>query len=288
MSWMNFLVQYYIKKHISKNLTANDVFKRRLLRLLRKLPGFVTSQSEDETIYTVNHENSRTINLHIRGQSSSDIQVMDQIFGSREYLPLVEEIRKRSQEKNIRLIIDAGANVGYTTVYLKTYFPNACIVAVEPDDLNGSQAKKNFEINNLSDIRLIKGGIWSKDAWLELKKDINNGKEWAFYVVESSQPTNLRGFSIATVLKESGYEEIDILKIDIEGSEKELFTDEKTMDIVLSKTKFLSIEIHDDTGSRPRIYESLKRNGFEWFDNGELTIATNMRKVVGHRNEKQD
>jgi FkbM family methyltransferase len=284
MSGLNFLVKYYLRKHIYKNLTANDIFKRRLIRLQRKLPGMATKQSEDEVVYTIKDENGRRLYLHIRAEQSSDIQVMDQVFASREYLPLVEEIKKRSQEKDIRFIIDAGANVGYTSIYLKTYFPGAYIVAVEPDGHNGLQAKKNFEINNLRDIQLLKGGIWHKDAWLELKKDRNNGKEWAFHVVESVEPTDLRGFSIDTVLTESGYKEIDILKIDIEGSEKELFADEKKMDIVLAKTKFLSIEIHDETGSRTAIYESLKRNGFEWFNHGELTIATNLNIINRRRN----
>jgi FkbM family methyltransferase len=276
---LGFFIYYYSKKHISKNLTAKDIFKRKLIRLMSKLPGSFTNEPGDEIIYRVDHVNGKILHLCIRGKSSSDVQVMDQVFASGEYLPLVEEITKRGYANNIHFIVDAGANVGYTTVYLKAYFPNADVVAIEPDDCNALQAGKNFTLNRFNNIKVIQGGIWSKDTWLELKKDHSDEKEWSYYVVECHQPSGLKGFSIESVLGESGYREIDLLKIDIEGSEKELFKDDCIIDPVLSKTKFLAIEIHDETGIRPRIYETLSRNGFEWFNRGELTIATNLRKI---------
>lgn len=276
---LSFFIHYYSKKHISKNLTANDIFKKKLIRLMWKLPGSFTNETEDETIYRVNNVNGKILHLCIRGKSSSDVQVMDQVFAAKEYLPLVEEISKRGYANKIHFIMDAGANVGYTTVYLKAYFPNADVVAIEPDDGNALQAKKNFTRNHFNNIKVIQGGIWSKDTWLELRKDHSDEKEWSYYVVECREPSGLKGFSIESVLSESGYSDIDLLKIDIEGSEKELFKDDSIIDPVLSKTKFLAIEIHDETGIRPRIYESLTRNGFEWFNRGELTIATNLQKV---------
>lgn len=244
-----------------------------------KLPGSITDEPEDGIIYTVNQVNGKTLRLCIRGKSSSDVQVMDQVFASKEYLPLVEEISKRGYANKIHFIMDAGANVGYTAVYLKAYFPHADVVAIEPDDGNALQAEKNFALNNFNNIKVLQGGIWSKDTWLELRKDRSDEKEWSYYVVECRQPSGLKGFSIESVLNESGYPGIDLLKIDIEGSEKELFREEGIIDPVLRKTTFLAIEIHDETGIRPRIYESLTRNGFEWFNRGELTIATNLQKV---------
>lgn len=276
---LSFFIRYYSKKHISKNLTAEDIFKKKLIRLMKKLPGSFTNEPEDQIIYRINHVNGKILHLCMRGKSSSDVQVMDQVFAAKEYLPLVEEISKRGQADKIHFIVDAGANVGYTTVYLKAYFPDADVVAIEPDEGNALQAGKNFMLNHFNNIRLIQGGIWSKDTWLELRKDHSDEKEWSYYVVECHYPSGLKGFSVESVLDESGYHEIDLLKIDIEGSEKELFKDNCIIDPVLSKTKFLAIEIHDETGVRPRIYESLSRNGFEWFNRGELTIATNLRKL---------
>ena len=276
---LSFFIQYYSKKHISKNLTAKDIFKKKLIRLMRKLPGSITDETEDEIIYTVNHVNGKKLLLSIRGKSSSDVQVIDQVFASDEYLPLIEEISKRGYANKIHFIVDAGANVGYTTVYLKAYFPDADVIAIEPDSGNVLQANKNFTLNNFNNIKVLQGGIWSKDTWLELRKDHKDEKEWSYYVVECRQPSGLRGFSIESVLSESGCPGIDLLKIDIEGSEKELFKDDGILDPVLHKTTFLAIEIHDETGIRPRIYESLTRNGFEWFNRGELTIATNLRKM---------
>ena len=205
--------------------------------------------------------------------------VITQVFFNKEYGPVVHEIAKWQQQNKIEFIIDAGANAGFTTCYLKAFFPAATVVAIEPDSENATQVRKNFLQNNYTDLALIEGGLWPKDSWLELKNDFRDGKDWSFYVVESNVETNLKGYSFDSILKQFDRSVIDLLKIDIEGAEKELFSHPAIMDVVLQKTKFLAIEIHDETGIRPTIYEALKRNGFEWFNQGELTIATNKNRV---------
>jgi len=44
---------------------------------------------------------------------------------------------------------------------------------------------------------------------------------------------------------------------------------------ILQKTKFLAMEIHDQVANRQHIYEVLRSAGFEYFESGELVIATN-------------
>ena len=223
--------------------------------------------------------NGKPLQVSIRGGASSDVMVVTQVFFNKEYSPVVQEIAKWQQQHKIEFIIDAGANAGYTTCYLKAFFPAATVVAIEPDSKNAAQIRKNFLQNNFSGLTLIEGGLWPKDSWLELKNDFRDGKDWSFYVVESHVETNLKGYSFESILKQFDRSTIDLLKIDIEGGEKELFSHPAMMDTVLQKTKFLAIEIHDETGIRDTIYESLKRNGFEWFNQGELTIATNKNMV---------
>ena len=221
----------------------------------------------------------RPLQLFVRDGASSDIMVITQVFAGKEYDPVVKEIVKWKQQNNIQFIIDAGANAGYTTCYLKAFFPAATVVAIEPNAENATQARKNFLQNNFSDLTLIEGGLWPRDSWLELKSDFRDGKDWSFYVVESNVQTKLKGYSFDSVLKQFDSSIIDLLKIDIEGGEKELFSHPVMMDDVLQRTKFLAIEIHDETGIRNTIYEALKRNGFDWFNQGELTIATNKNIV---------
>lgn len=280
LSKFYFFSRYYIKKHLLKNVTANDIFLKRFFRFAGKVPGKAMKRSEEEIVYSIEDVNGKPLQLSIRGGASSDVMVVTQVFFNEEYDPVVQEIAKWRQQNKIEFIIDAGANAGYTTCYLKAFFPAATVVAIEPDSENARQIRKNFLQNNFSDLTLIEGGLWPNDSWLELKNDFRDGKDWSFYVVESHVETNLKGYSFDSILKQSGRSTIDLLKIDIEGGEKELFSQPAMMDAVLQKTKFLAIEIHDETGIRDTIYDALKRNGFEWFNQGELTIATN--KTIVH------
>ncbi len=83
-------------------------------------------------------------------------------------------------------------------------------------------------------------------------------------VTESKEynSNSTKAISINDLITEYNIETIDILKIDIEGSEKELF--EKNFDYWLSKTKLLIIEIHDGMrkGSSKAVFNAL--NDFEY------------------------
>jgi len=45
---------------------------------------------------------------------------------------------------NADLIIDAGANVGYSSVYFLSNFPNCRVIAIEPDGDNFASLQKNL------------------------------------------------------------------------------------------------------------------------------------------------
>lgn len=277
-SRLSFFAGYYFKKHFGGKITEKDIFFKRLLRTIKKLPGELYVDENGEMIYET-YVNDRKLHLVFRAEGSIDIQVLDQIFAKKEYLPLINEIIKRKHEESIGFIIDAGCNVGYAGIYFKTNFPGAVIKAVEPDASNKQQAEKNFYLNAMKNIEVLQAGVWPTNAFLELRRDFMDGKEWSFYVTESEKPTDLKGISLLHILEQSGFPQIDILKIDIEGGEKELFRDRATMDPVLQRTRYLAIEIHDETGMRQVICESLKRNGFDWFDVGQTTFATNTKEI---------
>ncbi len=269
-----FFASYYFKKHFWSNISDDDLFVKFLLRLRKKMPFILFEKENGEFLFEIEF-NNKPLKLLARGPGSSDVKVLDQVFSKKEYQPIVQEIIKRNREKSIELIIDAGCNVGYASVFFKSFFPSANIIAIEAADTNKLQADKNFALNGLKDIHIIHAGVWSSNTFLEIKKDFLDGKEWSFYVAESTVPTDLKGISLLEIYQSSGKGFIDILKIDIEGGEKELFKQPEIMDAVLQKTRFLAIEIHDETLMRPVIYESLQRNGFDWFDIGESTFAVN-------------
>ena len=166
--------------------------------------------------------------------NSSDIYVFGQIFAYREYRCL-DEIT------DPKLIIDCGANIGCSSSYFLTRFPEARVIAVEPDP-------ENFEIlrMNLSHyherVKLYKAAIWSHSTKLAL----GEGETWSRKVKEVTQDQKdqniVQSVDIGALLEESKFERISILKIDVEGAEKDIFS--SNYHSWLSKTDTLVIELH--------------------------------------------
>lgn len=274
-----FFFHYYLKKTLGRKIPAADIFWKRFFRMSKNLQGSIVNEEDDEICYQSNINGKHT-NLLIRTHGGSDIQVFSQVFKEKEYQPLIEQILKNKQQASVHFIIDAGANVGYTSVLMKQFFPEAFLLIIEPDNNNVSQIRKNLENNDIKNYDILESGLWSYDCWLHLKSDRDNGNEWSFYVTESKLPTELKAYSLSTILKDYPFSFIDVLKMDVEGSEKEIFKSKSDISQILQRTRFLAMEIHDALADRNHIYTILKENNFNWFEKGELTIATN-RSLVG-------
>lgn len=141
-----------------------------------------------------------------------------------------------------KFIIDAGANVGYTSSFLASRYPDARIVSIEPEDSNFAQLQKN--VGHLNQVQPIKAGLWPREAYLYVANpdDVKSG----FRMAESAEPRPdaIRATTIPALMQEFGADTIDICKIDIEGGECEIFADPSCHDW-LSKTRMLIIELHD-------------------------------------------
>ena len=95
--------------------------------------------------------------MHLRLRTT-DISVFEEIIVYSEY--------QFKPSKSPRIIIDAGANIGLTSVYFANQFPEAKILAIEPEWSNFPYAKKNASY--YSNIVPIHGALWKEEAVLNL------------------------------------------------------------------------------------------------------------------------
>ena len=80
----------------------------------------------------------------------------------------------------------------------------------------------------------------------------------------AEDPAAFRTTTVGKLLAESGFDEIDLLKVDIEGAEKEVFG-APDVDEWLPKVKVLTIELHDRM-KRGCSYEFFKAvSKYKWF-----------------------
>lgn len=161
------------------------------------------------------------------------------------------------------LVIDAGTNIGLTAVLFAKWWPKAKIVCIEPDQENYELALKN--ISNYPNITLIKGALWHKEADLKIEA----GQEDGFVVREINESCNnlrsenvTKGVSIDHILRTYDMPHIDFLKMNIEGSEKEIFSE--NFQLWLPKTKAMLIELHDgkNAGCSKAVFQTVNQYDF--------------------------
>ena len=194
--------------------------------------------------------------------SGSDIFVLWQVFGKRHL-----EIPLRDSPQ---LIVDGGANVGYSSIYFAEKYPDARIIAVEPDPENCALFRKNCSV--YPNIELIQGALWKSTTDLVIENP--TAESWAFRVVEAPSPTNdsFKGFTIADVLMYSGEQHIDLLKLDVEGSEEQLFS--SGHDGWIDHVKNLMIELHGQR-CHDAVFAATKERGFTVSQSsGEYVVFT--------------
>jgi FkbM family methyltransferase len=110
-----------------------------------------------------------------------------------------------------RVIVDAGANIGATTLLFSSQFPDATVVAIEPDPENFRLLEENTR--SLAGVVRLRAALWPHEALLSLRQSA--GQSWACCAEESNAGT-CSSVTLRQLFERHG--EIDLLKLDIEGA----------------------------------------------------------------------
>lgn len=224
----------------------------------------------------------KTYTLHVRHVSfplycrarTSDRWAFGQVFVRKEYGDLPTDHRPK-------LIIDCGANVGYTSVYFLTRYASSRVIAVEPDLQNYRLLQRNLAPYGERALA-IHAAVWSEPTHLKLcsAQETNKG-EWAFWVRECQpdETPDVPALDIQTILSDSGFGQIDILKIDVEGAETQIFS--QSYGGWIDKVETFLIELHGPEAES--VFRSaLGKRPFHFSRTGEVTVA---RRVNDSRME---
>jgi FkbM family methyltransferase len=211
--------------------------------------------------------------------STSDNKVFNQIIDAKEYYPLIEIIKSRQALDSIETIIDAGANVGFTAFFFRNHFPKAKIFCIEADSANFLQLNMNIKVNHEeNNIKVLHRALWYNDNdELFINDEFRDGDSWSKSVSKKSgfeSTKKVKSITLNSTMSDNGISKIDILKIDIEGAEVDLFNDDAFVK-TLERVRFLAIEIHDELNARNFIENKLSASGFIISQVGETNFCFN-------------
>lgn len=215
----------------------------------------------------------KEITVKLRNFPSSDPEAFEQIFVSHEYRPVVKLLRHVTRLR----MIDAGANIGFASIYFASFFSSIKVIAVEPDLENFELLVENLKLNGIEDNICLRAAVWKTTSYLEINNDFRDGKAWSMSVGEADRVTSLRGITLDELFDRSGEEQIDLFKMDIEGSEGVVFENTWATSIPGSIRCF-AIEIHDEIADRAQIEGQLVELGYRISFSGELTIAVHEQR----------
>jgi FkbM family methyltransferase len=167
------------------------------------------------------------------------------------------------------VIVDAGANIGLASVFLANKYPEARIIAIEPEKSNFEVLRKN--VAPYANVACVQAALWNSDKSVTIT-DLGLG-QWGFFTMEHpSQREGLKdgeveGITVTTLMTRFGIEYIDFFKVDVEGAEKEVFASSSSW---IDRVGVIAIELHErlKVGCSRSVYLATK--DFQWeFRRGE-------------------
>jgi FkbM family methyltransferase len=174
------------------------------------------------------------------------------------------------------LIIDCGANVGYSAAFLLSRFPGSRLIAVEPETSNFAQLEQNLAPYGAA-ATLIHSAVWSHPTPLVIDKSpYRDGKHWSSHVREArrGELATMVAIDIGTLLAQSGESRLALLKMDIEGAEAVVFR--HNFERWIDRVDAIAIELHDDSAfgdATAAFSQAIAGRGFALTRHGEIVLC---------------
>lgn len=199
-------------------------------------------------------------NQKIKGvwRDEADESVWAEIFKWREYRTAEDVIKL----KNVN-VFDIGAHAGFFALYCLALNDSAKVISVEPEENNLEALNSNLKLNGETKKVVVVPGalaLVDGDCFLKVMADSHN-----HHILSNNESdenvVKTKGFSLLSLIKKSKVKKIDLLKMDVEGSEFDLFEnwDDKEWGVIAN----LIFEYHESADrNKEQLTEILRQNGF--------------------------
>ncbi|WP_298609336.1 FkbM family methyltransferase [uncultured Thiothrix sp.] len=220
---------------MTKHLGFHNKFKKACIatKIISNWPLIIVDKLgiKKKFYYRIRNTN---IKLCCRSKSS-DINEAVVIFTGEEY-PI-----KHINLENNAIVIDLGGNIGLFSIYLLHNNPlkNIRIITLEPFEKNTLILQENIRINNITQIKIIQKACTDIDGTVNIDTSVRPD---AIFVSRTGNK-NVESIKLSSLAKQENLPTIDLLKMDIEGSEYDIF--EEDYAFIRDNVKKIIMEYHN-------------------------------------------
>jgi FkbM family methyltransferase len=213
-------------------------------------------------------------------RGTTDPKVFDEIFVERVYEPCVAALPDNLGRVTL---IDLGANIGLSVLFLVRALNVVEIIAVEPDPDNFQQLSKNLRRTGLANrSTAIRAFAGAKHGFAELH-DSGNGA-WGVRM----GPFSNMGTPVLTLAEIAGVAKTGarmVLKCDIEGAERQLFLHIREWEHLIP---YIFLELHTEFLPVQEMLACLESSGFQWTIHGTPLAGASIALLLLERGERRD
>jgi FkbM family methyltransferase len=209
----------------------------------------------------------------------NDLAPYGQVFHAREY--------ELDFARAPRTVIDAGANLGFASLYFANRHPDARIVAIEAEASNFALLRRN--VAPYGNVTPVHAALWDEESTVRVVESPYGS--WGFRTSADveAQPdasdTTVRATTVPALMRDHGLESVDLLKVDIEGAEKRLFDDSAGW---IDRVGVVIAELHDWLVPGAAAAFDAATAGFdEHWERGEHRIAARQGRLRHGRGRRK-
>ncbi len=193
--------------------------------------------------------------------NSTDIDIFNQVLINEEYKLVLPDAPA--------VIVDGGGNIGLTALYFAQKYPQASIFTFEPDAANYQVLSANT--HSIPRIQAFEEALWYHNNGVYMQAAAANDSH-SVTANASDTASMVATKTLLRLIHEKKISCIDVLKLDIEGAEKELFEHDAQQWLPYIKT--LVIELHDrfKPGCSKSLFTALQSHTYDLSIQGELLI----------------
>lgn len=192
--------------------------------------------------------------------------ILKEIYIDRVYEPFLPARRDL-------ITLDIGANIGLFSHYASKFSKK--VYSVEPSEQHVEEMTQMMRYNDIRNMTVIQKAVSHQNGYANFYHNNNTTMFSLKEEVKGNEDTEkVETITLKKLFDDYDIKHVDLLKIDIEGSEPEVFGSE-SFDQVKDKIDLIMGEFHTWSGVSPQLFETyfLDRNfSFDWLNKTEASV----------------